>query len=143
MKNVAKYNLFKGLSTVTTVGTPIATLLAFSTFFVERPSRTISATAVFAILIVLLFFKDKIVENWKTPSAFVIALCMLIFIIIVEHILLPMKYVCIATVFASIVDELTFKRAYKNIELKLPERVKIYKHFGFIFTTSKNIENEI
>ena len=142
MTKVAKYNLFKGLSTVCTVGTPIATLAMFGNFFVEQPSRTMSATAVFAILIAMLFFKDKIAEQWKTPSAFVVALVLFIVIELVENILIPMKYVCIATMVMCGVDEFTFKHFYKAARAGLPEDTKAYEHFGFIFSSYENIMKE-
>jgi hypothetical protein len=53
--------------------------------------------------------------------------------------MLPIKAVCITTMITSGIDEFTFKSMYKNIELSMPEQTKAYKHFGFIFTTSKNI----
>ena len=139
MSKVAKYNLFKGLSTVLTVGTPIATMAIFGNFFVERPSRTMSATAIFAILIAMLFFKDKIAENWKTPSAFVVSLVVFVIIVLVENILQPMKYVCLATMVMSGVDEFTFKHFYKAIAVELPENTEAYKHFGFIFSSYDEI----
>ncbi len=140
MKNVAKYNLFKGLSTVLTVGTPIITLAFCGNFFRERSATAISAAGVFVILIVALFAKDKIAENFKVPGAFAIALTCLIGLYLVENIIVPMKYVCWATTAAAGIDALTFKNAYKQMEMLLPEQQKAYKHFGFIFTTTKNLE---
>ena len=58
----------------------------------------------------------------------------------VEKIIMPMKYVCIATIIATGADELTFKRLYKQIELMLPQNTQAFKHVGFIFTTTKNLE---
>lgn len=140
MKNVAKYNIFKGVSTLLTLGTPAATLLLTGDLFIHRSDTAISAAGIFSIIIVLLLFKDKIAENWKTPSAFVVSLAMFIFILLVEKIMLSMKYVCITTMIATGVDELTFKRFYKNIEMILPEQSKLYKHVGFIFTTTDSLE---
>lgn len=139
MKQVGKYNTFKGISTLLTMGTPIITLACCGDFFVERPATAISAAGVFAILIALLFAKDKLAEKIKTPSAFIISAAVLVIIVVVENILLPMKYVCIATMIASGVDELTFKRMYKALECKMPQCWQAYEHFGFIFAKTQDI----
>ena len=139
MGKVAKYNVYKGLSTALTVGTPIVTLASCSDFFVHKSSTSVSAAGVFAILLSLLLFKDRILENFKLPSAFVISVVSLILLIMVESILLPLKYVCIATICTSGIDELTFKRFYKNIEYDFIDEYKRYKHFGFLFTTSEKV----
>lgn len=139
MKQVGKYNTFKGISTLLTIGTPIITLACCGDFFVERPATAISAAGVFAILIALLFAKDKLAEKIKTPSAFIISAAVLVIIVVVENILLPMKYVCIATMIASGVDELTFKRMYKALECKMPQCWQAYEHFGFIFAKTQDI----
>lgn len=143
MKQVGKYNTFKGISTLLTIGTPIITLACCGDFFVERPATAISAAGVFAILIVLLFAKDKLAEKIKTPSAFIISAAVLVIIVVVENILLPMKYVCIATMIASGVDELTFKRMYKALECKMPQCWQAYEHFGFIFAKTQDIFDEV
>lgn len=143
MKQVGKYNTFKGISTLLTIGTPIITLACCGDFFVERPATAISATGVFAILIALLFAKDKLAEKIKTPSAFIISAAVLVIIVVVENILLPMKYVCIATMIASGVDELTFKRMYKALECKMPQCWQAYEHFGFIFAKTQDIFDEV
>ena len=142
MKQVGKYNTFKGISTLLTMGTPIITLACCGDFFVERPATAISAAGVFAILIALLFAKDKLAEKIKTPSAFIISAAVLVIIVVVENILLPMKYVCIATMIASGVDELTFKRMYKALECKMPQCWQAYEHFGFIFAKTLDIVEE-
>ena len=139
MKEVGKYNTFKGISTLLTMGTPIITLACCGDFFTERPATAISAAGVFAILIALLFAKDKLAEKIKTPSAFIISAAVLVIIVVVENILLPMKYVCIATMIASGVDELTFKRMYKALEYKMPQSWQSYEHFGFIFARTQDI----
>ena len=138
MKTVAKYNTCKALSTLCTIGTPIITLCSCSQMFVHRSDTAISAAGIFAILIAMLFAKDKLAEHLKVPSAFVLSLIVLILICIVESILLPVKYICIATMITSGVDELTFKRFYKNIESKLPEDFKNKKLAGFLITTSSS-----
>ena len=139
MKEVGKYNTFKGISTLLTIGTPIITLACCGDFFTERPATAISAAGVFAILIALLFAKDKIAEKIKTPSAFILSAAVLVIIVVVENIILPMKYVCIATMIASGVDELTFKRMYKALEYKMPQSWQAYEHFGFIFARTQDI----
>lgn len=143
MKEVGKYNTFKGISTLLTIGTPIITLACSGDFFVERPATAISAAGVFAILIALLFAKDKLAEKIKTPSAFIISAAVLVIIVVVENIILPMKYVCIATMIASGVDELTFKRMYKALECKMPQCWQAYEHFGFIFAKTQDIFDEV
>lgn len=140
MKQVAKYNTFKGVSTALTIGTPIVTLACCGDFFVHRSDTAISAAGMFALFIVVLLFKDKFAENFKMPSTFILSLVMFILLLMVEKIMLPMKYVCMATMIASGADELTFKRFYKRIELALPQQAQTFKHAGFIFTTTKNLE---
>lgn len=145
MKSVAKYNIYKGVSTALTVGTPIATLCSCSEFFIHRSSTAISAAGIFAILLTLLFAKDKLVENFKMPSTFVISACMFVLIVMIERIIEPMKYVCITTMIASGIDELTFKRFYKMTELTFPKQAQSFKHLGFMFVTTnrlKEIRNE-
>lgn len=143
MKEVGKYNTFKGISTLLTIGTPIITLACCGDFFVERPATAVSAAGVFAILIALLFAKDKLAEKLKSPSAFIVSAAVLVIIVVVENILLPMKYVCIATMIASGVDELTFKRMYKALECKMPQCWQAYEHFGFIFAKTQDIFDEV
>lgn len=139
MTSVAKYNTFKGVSTALTVGTPIATLMCCGNMFVKRPDTAISATGIFAILFAVLLFKDKVAENFKVPSAFVLSTALFILLLLVENIIEPMKYVCIATMAASGVDELTFKRFYKNAELLLPKCANSFKYAGFVFSTTKHL----
>ena len=67
MKVVAKYNTCKAISTVLTVVTPIVTLMSCSDLFVHRSDSSVSAAGMFAIFLSLLFFKDKIAENFKVP----------------------------------------------------------------------------
>jgi hypothetical protein len=141
MKNVAKYNLFKGVSTILTLGTPIVTLISCGELFIHRSDTAISAAGIFAIIIVLLLFKDKIAENWKMPSAFVLSTAIFILVLLIENIILPIKYVCIATMISTAIDEFTFKRFYKSTELLLPKEAETFKHFGFIFTTTDKLLN--
>lgn len=134
-----KYNIFKGISTLLSVGTPLATLFITSADFIYTPEGAMSFTGVLTILLAALLLKDKIAENWKAPSAFIVSAVLLVILIVVEHIIEPIKFVCLATMACSGVDEITFKRFYKNIEAVLPEVSKYYKHFGFLMTTSKKL----
>lgn len=140
--SVAKYNIFKGVSTLLTVGAPIATLSACSNFFVETTGRSISAAGVFALLIAALLFKDKLAEEFKMPSAMVISGVSLVLIIMIEQILAPIKLVCMVTLISSGVDKITFERFYKAQEILLPEQSKAFKFAGFMFTTTKKL-NEL
>lgn len=142
MKKVCKYNLCKGVSTLLTVGTPIVTLLCYGDMFVHNSGTSISAAGMFAILFAALFLKDKIVEEFKMPPTFVLCVIILLLICLIESILVPIKSMCIATAIATCGDEFTFKQMYKNVEAFLPESTKIYKKFGFIFTTSKKLLGE-
>lgn len=131
MTNVAKYNTYKGISTALTFGTPIATMLAMGDFFTKRPATAISGAAVFALLLVALFAKDKLAEKFKAPSALVVAIVVFVFCMIVESILLPLKIIALTTIIACGVDELTFKNFYRRIELSFPEKAEALKRFGF------------
>lgn len=137
MKSVGKYNLFKGISTILTIGTPIITLACCSGTFLQTPHQTMSATGIFAVLIALLFFKDKIAENFKMPTPLVVSTIVFVLIVMVESILQVIKFVCIATIVASGVDELMFKRIYKRIEGFMPKGAENLKMFGFYFTSTK------
>lgn len=138
MKPVAKYNTCKGISTVLTLGTPITTL-AICGAEIVTPAGKISFAGAMVILITLLFAKDKLAENFKVPSAFVVSIVGLLLILLVENILVPIKAVFIATMITSGVDELTFKSFYKQTEILLPEQAKAFKKFGFIFASSEQI----
>ena len=140
MKDVGKYNIYKGVSTVLTLGSPIVTLFACGDFFLERSDRTISAAAVFTILVVLLLGRDKLAEKMKFPSAFVLSLGVLVFITIVESIIYPIKIICIVTAITSGLDKITFEHLYKNIEAVLPDIYKGFMHCGFICTTTENLQ---
>ena len=116
-----------------TMGTPIATLITCSDMFVHRSDTAISASGLFTIFLLLLVFKDKIVENFKMPSAFVLSLAIFILIVMLESIILPVKYVCGATIVTTAVDEVTFKRYYKQLGLEILEDKTNRKIAGFIF----------
>lgn len=139
MKSVTKYNTCKGVSTLLTMCTPIISLIV-SGIEIVSPAGKMSVTACLIFLIALLFMKDKIAENVKMPSALVLSIILFVLIIIIENILIPLKGILIATMVACGIDELTFKRIYKQVELSLPEQTKIFKHFGFIFTTTEKLE---
>ena len=139
-KSVLKYNIFKGVSTLLTVGTPLITLACCGDMFVHRSETAISAAGVFALLIAALFFKDKLAEKFKTPSALVISVAVLILCVLIENIILPIKYVCIATIAASGVDELTFKSWYKKVERSFP--ICIDNYVGFVFTSTQKLIEE-
>ena len=136
---VAKYNLFKGISTVATVGTPIIALLSTSDLFIHRSDTAISAAGIFAILIMILLFKDKIAENFKLPSAFILSTVIFVLILLIENIIEPMKLVALSTMISTGIDEITFKRIYKRIEATLPEAAKNHKYVGFLFTTTSKL----
>jgi hypothetical protein len=140
MGKVAKYNTFKGVSTLLTIGTPIITLACTGEFFVQRSESAVSAAAMFAILISLIFCKDKLLEKIKTPAPFILCGVVLALIYMVENLMYPMKLVCWATLATTLVDEFTFRRMYKQLEKKLPKNAEDYKRFGFIFTTAKKLE---
>lgn len=140
MKAVGKYNLYKATSTMLTVGTPIITLCSCSNLFVHRSDTAISAAGMFAIFLSLLFLKDKIAENLKMPSAFVISAVSFVLLLLVESLIMPLKYVCIATLCTSGLDELTFKRAYKRLEMTFPKGFEKCQLFGFMFVTTKKLK---
>ena len=140
MKDVGKYNIYKVVSTVLTLGAPIVTLFSCVDFFLERSDRTISAAAVFTILVVLLLGRDKLAEKMKFPSAFILSLGVLVFITIIESIIYPIKIICIVTAITSGLDKITFEHLYKNIEVVLPDIYKGFMHCGFICTTTDNLQ---
>lgn len=140
MKTVAKYNTLKGISMLLTFGTPIGTLLGCSSLFVQRSESALSAAAIFVILIVLALAKDKILEKWKTPSALIISLVVLILLVLVENVIKPLKIVAIATMITCGLDEIVFKPLYKRTEILLPKEADAFKHVGFIFTKTATLE---
>lgn len=139
MKIVSKYNTCKAVSTVLTVGTPLLSLLSCSDLYVHRSETAISAAGVFATLFALLFAKDKLLENFKVPSPFVISIIGLVVIVMIESIIDPLKIVFVSTIAATGIDAFTCRHMYKSIEASLPASANKYKHFGFIFTKSENI----
>lgn len=140
MKQVAKYNTYKALSTVLTVGTPIATLACCGDFFIHRSETAISAAAVFAFLISLLFVKDKLLEFMKSPSALKVSVIGFVMCIVLQNLLIPLTWVFGTTIAATAVDELTFKRLYsKLLLLDMPLSYKKFEHFGFIFAKTDTL----
>ena len=142
MKTVAKYNIYKGVSTALTAGTPIVTLLCCGDMFVHRSETAISAGGILAILLTVMLLKDKIVEHFKVPSAFVLSTTILILILLIENILYPMKIVCITTMITSGVDKVTFDRFCTAIEYTMPEQAKAFKHMGYYMCKTDKIIKE-
>lgn len=138
MGKVAKYNINKGVSTLLTIGTPLVSL-ACSSVEVITPAGKMSITACIVLLVTLLFLKDKLAENLKMPSAFIVSTVLFGLILVIEHILVPLKSILLACMIASGIDEITFKRFYKNLEITMPANVTNYKYVGFIFTSSKKL----
>ena len=139
MKPVAKYNTCKALSTVLTVGTPIATMACCSDMFVHRSDTALSAAAVFAFLLSALFIKDKILNFIKAPSALVISIIGFVFCVVVGNIIDTLRIVFGITMLACITDELTFKRMYNAVIYGLPENYVQFEKFGFLFTHSSTL----
>lgn len=139
MGPVMKYNTCKTVSTLLTVGAPIITLASCSDFFVHQSETAISAAGMFAILLSMLFLKDKIAENFKMPSALVIAITCYVLIQIIKNLIAPIELVCIVTMITAGIDELTFKNWYKGLMNTLPNNANNYKKFGLIITTSKKL----
>lgn len=139
MGKIAKYNICKAVSTLLTAGAPIITLL-MSTVDIVTPAGRLSVTTVIAMVITALLMKDKLAENFKMPSAFILSIVGLVFIIVIESILVPLKAVFIVTIITSGVDEITFKSLYKRLEISFPENALAFKHAGFMFMSSKTLE---
>lgn len=142
MKQVGKYNLFKGISLVITAGIPLATAASVSDLFVTSTSTSISTAGVIAILIMVLTMKDKLLEQVKSPSALKIAVVLLILVIVLESILVPMKYVLVASCIALGLDTLILKKLYMYQYNQLPETKLNYSHFGFIFCKTDTLTGE-
>lgn len=140
MTDVAKYNTCKGISTALTFGTPIATMLAVGDFFTKRPATAVSGAAVFALLIVALFTKDKLAEKFKAPSALKLSLIAFGICALIRNIIDPIMYISGMTIIACGVDELTFKNLYKRIETSFPKKAEELKRFGFYPHTQATID---
>lgn len=142
MKLVGKYNTFKGLSLAISAGVPLTTAALVSDFFVETTTTSISTAGVIALLICGLILKDKLLEQFKSPTAFKISVALLMIVLLIESIIMPMKYVLIAAVVALGVDTIFFKRMYTITESQLPEKREMYKHLGFIFCKTETLIGE-
>lgn len=140
MKQVAKYNICKGVSTLLTFGTPIVTLACCGEFFVHSSDTSVSAAGIFVILIVALIFKDKFLTNFKIPPTWILCGIGLGLICIIESILIPIKLVFLTTLIATGIDEVTFKRMYNELDIMLPKITQTFKHFGFILTSTDKLE---
>ena len=142
MKLVGKYNIFKGLSLAVSAGAPLTTAALISDFFVETTDTSISTAGVIALLICILVLKDKLLEQFKSPTAFKISAALLIIVLLIESIIMPMKYVLIAAVIALGADTIFLKRIYTVLESQLPEKREMYEHFGFIFCKTETLIGE-
>jgi hypothetical protein len=112
---------------------------SYGDVIVTDSGASISLAAIIGILIAVLCLKGKIAENFKIPSAFIVATVLFVIIILVEKILLPAKFTCLTCMISCGIDELSFKRIYNRLEILMPEKSKIYKHFGFYFCKSEKL----
>lgn len=142
MNKVAKYNTFKVISTILTGGTPVATLLICGGGLTSM-QQSVSFVGTVALFLTFFIFKDKIMEEFKSPTALKLALIGFICVTLFKDIITTMQYVFLATIVASTIDELTFKHFYKVIEAKLPEGAEAYKFLGFLWTTTQKMEAEL
>lgn len=143
MKLVSKYNTFKGISLAISAGVPLITAFCVSDVFVKTTDTSISTAGVIAFLIIALVFKDKLLEQFKSPTALKICIVLLAIIMLVESIIVPMKYVLIASCIALGIDTVFLKRIYTVTESMMPANKEVYKHFGFIFCKTETLTGEI
>ena len=139
MGEVGKYNLFKSLSILITCVPTLLVSFSYGDLFVKSTGASMSLAAIIGILIAVLFLKNKIAENFKLPSPFIVATILFVIILLVEQIILPVKFTCLTVMIVCAIDELSFKRIYKRIELLLPEKREAYKHLGFYMCKSKTL----
>ena len=139
MKQVGKYNVFKALSIFVTCVPTTITSFYFSKDMIKNSGQSISLVGVIGILIAILFLKNKIAENIKFPSPFVFATILFVIIVMIEQILYPVKCVCLVTMVVTGIDELSFKRIYKRLELFFSNTAPAYKHFGFYCCKTEKI----
>ena len=142
MGEVGKYNIFKTLSILITCIPTLVVAFSYSDVIVCSSGASISSAGIIGIFIAFLFLKNKIAENFKMPSPFVAAAILFGIIILIEQILLPVKFTCLTVMIACGIDELSFKRIYKRIEFLMPEKSKAYKHLGFYIVKSKTLIGE-
>lgn len=139
MKEVGKYNLFKALSILISCVPTLVVGFSYGESIVKDSSASISLVAVIGIIIAALCLKNKIAENLKLPSAFIVSTVIFVLILVIEKILLPVKFTCLACMISCGIDELSFKRIYTRLELLFPEKAKFYKHFGFYICKSEKL----
>lgn len=144
MKSVAKYNIFKGISTLLTVGTPVVTLACCGDFIVHRTDTAFSTAGVIAIIFSAYMLKDKIAENFK-PPLWAACLIGIVIIEIIKSIIMPVEIVLITTAAATGLDTVTFDKFCKQMYKHFPESTEEKTHFGFIFTHTKTLleQNEV
>lgn len=131
MKIVSKYNLFKALSILETCVPSLLVALSYKDSVVSSSGASISFVGIIGVLMALLFFKDKIAENFKMPSPFIVASILFLIIILIENLLIPVKFTCLVVMISCGIDELTFKRIYKKIEYQMPDKSEAHKFMGF------------
>ena len=141
MREVGKYNLFKGLSIGFTCMPTLISATSYSDIIAHDSKASISLVGIIGILLAVLFLKNKIAENLKVPSPFIIATILFVIIILIENLLLPVKTTCLVVMIVCGIDEISFKHIYKKIELKLPNG-EFYKHFGFYICKTEKILGE-
>ena len=139
MKQVAKYNLFKLLSVLITCIPTLLVSYHFTKDIVKDPGQSISLAGVIGIIVVAAFMKDKIAENFKMPSPFIVSTIIFIFVIVIEKILVGVKFTCLSAMIFCAIDELIFKRIYKRLDMLMPENKEVYKHFGFYFCKTETL----
>lgn len=139
MKEIGKYNLFKSLSLLFTLGPTSFMIYLFKDVIVKDSNASISVAGMIGILFAVLFLKNKIAENFKLPSPFIVATALFVIIVLIESVLIPAKYTCLVVMISCGIDEISFKRIYQRIEMLLPEKRNAYKHLGFYFCKTETI----
>lgn len=144
MNFVMKYNILKGISSLLTVGTPSAIMIIMNIALADTPAGAISIVGIISILFAIFFLKDKIAENFKLPSPLVTAIIILVAVLLLENVILLVKYTCIVMIAICGIDELTFKSWYKRLEkqfIKTHTNIDLndYKKLGFIISTTKKL----
>lgn len=131
MNKIAKYNVFKLLSILITCVPVLIVTSRYTDFIVYSSGATMSFTAIIGVFIAGLFLKNKIIENFKVPSPFMVSAILFVIILLIEEILIPAKAICLTSMIACGIDEISFKRIYKRIELLLPDNAKAHRFLGF------------
>ena len=142
MKLVGKYNLFKGMSIMITVVPVMLATFSQRNLIIKDGGTSVSFAAVIGVLIAFLMLKNKIAENVKMPSAFIISTILFVTIVMIEQILIPVKLISLTAMISCGIDELSFKRIYKRLELRLPELSESYKHFGLYLVKTDKLLGE-